>query len=144
MQLSYYDDETPLTLVCGGQIPDGVTGVCEFFANELGPILRGLDTSFDELAIVSENFKVRFVYADVTPLRIEGALTALLGPDRVIYHTPASKGLVGDQKLKEIGFWVKGHRHQNDAIIHALVHMLHIKHGPSLAKYYSDSTSSSS
>jgi hypothetical protein len=134
--LSYYDDNTPLAVLDGGQIPNGVVGVCEFFTLELGSKLRALDIQFSDLEIVAESFRVRFVYADVTPLRIEGALTALLGPDRVQYQTPGTKALVGDQRLRELGLWIKGHRHQNDAIIHALAHMLVIKHKPTLEAYY--------
>lgn len=134
--LSYYDDATPLAILDGGQVPGGVVGLCDFLTRELGSILRRVGAEFSDLEIVSESFRVRFTYADVTPLRIEGALTALFGPDRVIYHPPATKALVGDQKLRELGLWVKGQRHENDAIIHALAHMLIIKHKPTLEAYY--------
>ena len=126
-----FSDTQPLTFLLGGQIEDGVDGFVEF---------ASLMPRHPDLIIVSESFQLRPAVRnpDVTPLRIEGALTALLGPGRVVYQQPAMKSTVGDQKLKDHGFWIPGQRHQMDARIHALAYLKKNKHMPTLRAYWGE------
>jgi len=137
-QLAFYDKKTPVRMLVGGQIPNGVVGFAEWCTEQLGAILRRYKIKFDDLEIVSESFKVRFTHADVTPLRIEGAQTVLFGPDKVQYQTPGDKRLYDDSKLKLHSLWVPGHRHQNDARIHVMVYLLKKKHQPTLREYFTE------
>lgn len=133
--LGKYSDTDPLTFVDGGQIDDGVAGFVKWFrdtrnwcppAGEIG------------MTIVSESFTLRpgVKSPDLTPVRIEGALTALLGPDMVVYQQPARKAQVGDERLKRNGLWIPGQRHQMDARIHGLAYMLSLMHGPTIHAYW--------
>lgn len=144
--LSMLSDTEPLEFVDGGQIPNGVDGFVEWYrinstitwatSGALRPVLSQPDLF--GLTIVSENFQLRpsVKNPDVTPLRIEGALSVLAPQDRLVYQQPAQKSLVGDQKLKELGFWIPGQRHQMDARIHALVYAVRQKHLPTLETYW--------
>jgi len=130
---SYFNDDKPLLFAGGGQIEGGLVGVLEF--------LSRIGYGYKDAIIVSESFQLRpgVKSPDVTPLRIEGALTALFGPDRVVYQQPALKASVGDQRLKDNGLWIPGQRHQMDARIHALAFVKRNKHLPSLRAYWPES-----
>lgn len=130
--LGEFSDTDPLIFHGGGQLIDGVEGFVEFMFD--------IHEVTQELIIVSESFQLRpsVRNPDVTPLRIEGALTAILGPGVVQYQQPALKATVGDSKLKEHGFWIPGQRHQMDARIHALAYLKKAKHMPTLQAYWKE------
>jgi len=118
--IAQYSDSEPMTFVAGGQIPNGVVGVVNFIkAQELNQLEPW---EWDQFTIVSESFVLdgRTKQPDLTPVRIEGALTALLGEGTVTYQRNTKKSLVGDSALREHGFWIPGQRHQMDARMHAL------------------------
>jgi hypothetical protein len=144
--LSVYYDDAPLTFFDGGQIPDGVDGFVEWWNTytytQTGRGVEGFDISYSPLdfdVIVSESFVLdgRTKFPDVTPLRIEGALTALAGTGRVVYQRNVKKALVPDSELKRLGFWVPGNRHQNDARIHALAYAK-MNHLPTQQAYWGE------
>lgn len=148
--LSAVSDTEPLIFLDGGQIEGGLVGVINFINAAMMPSalsggsrLRQL-FQYPELYtfhIVSESFVLdgRTRQPNVTPLRIEGALTALLGDGVVHYQRNSYKGRVGDSKLREIGFWIPGQRHQMDARLHALAYMK-TRHLPTAQAYWPEDT----
>lgn len=144
--LSKLSATRPLEFIDGGQISGGVDGFVDWYrvnsgltwaaTNNLNPILS--HPELYGLVIVSESFTLRpgVKSPDVTPLRIEGALSVLAPQDRLVYQQPAHKSLVGDQKLKELDFWIPGQRHQMDARIHALAYAVRQRHIPTLEAYW--------
>jgi hypothetical protein len=135
--LGAYSDLLPLNFVDGGQITAGVNGFVAWFTRMSW--MGGMSDDSD-VQIVSESFTLRpaVKFPDVTPLRIEGALSALLGPDGVRYQTPATKALVPDSELRRLGFWIPGQRHQMDARIHALAYMMKTHYMPTLETYFGE------
>lgn len=132
-----YTDTEPLEFIYGGQITGGVDGFVKWMKeNTEFPNAELVD--FD-LTIVSESFSLRpgVRNPDLTPVRIEGALTALVGTENVVYQQPAMKALVSDDRLRKYGLWIPGQRHHMDARIHALAYMSRLKHIPTLRKYWS-------
>lgn len=119
-----YTDETAPELIYLHQQKDGVAGFYNFF-HGTQPV--------EEVTIVSESFTIREGVhgADVTPLRIEGMQYVYWGDD-VVYQEPSMKSLVPDAWLKEQNLWTPGHRHQMDALIHALVYLRNEMHEPTL------------
>ena len=137
--LAAYSYDHPMYFVDGAQIPNGVQGLVDFLVKEF-PLtniydsVRGLAPDF---TIVSESFILdgRTKQPDLTPVRIEGALTALLGEGTVTYQRNTFKSLVGDEGLKRLGFWLPGQRHQNDARLHALA-WAKLNHLPTAQAYW--------
>lgn len=127
----------PIHFLDGGQIPGGVDGFVEWFLSDQMWKYPMLDADNEGVTVVSESFVLdgRTKFPDVTPLRIEGALSALLGPDTVVYQRNTAKGKVGDQLLRDSGLWLKGQRHQNDARLHALA-WAKTNHAPTVRAYW--------
>lgn len=125
-----YSDESALSFIGGGQIEDGLHGFIYWFEQP--------EAFAGNITIVSESFQLRASVRnpDVTPLRIEGALEALLGPGRVVYQQPALKSTVGDQLLKDNGLWIPGQRHQMDARIHAIAYLKKNRHLPTIRAFW--------
>jgi len=119
-----YTETTAPELVYLSQLPQGMKGYFDFFEGS---------RPTDNVTIVSESFVNRqsVKNPDVTPLRIEGIQYSLWG-DEVEYQTPDMKALVPDQVLKDNNLWTPGHRHQMDALIHALVWLRNQGHKPTL------------
>lgn len=122
----------PLNFIDGGQIPNGVAGFVDWVSSVAPAGFNG------NVTIVSESFVLdgRTKFPDLTPVRIEGALTALLGDGVVHYQRNTYKGRVGDDKLKELGFWIPGQRHQMDARLHALAYLKTQGHLPTVSTYW--------
>jgi hypothetical protein len=135
-----------MTFLDGGQIPDGVHGFVKWFnqnsfaAFYSTPLAATISAGLilGDLTIVSESFHLRasVKQPDLTPVRVEGALAALVNPDVVVYQQPAKKALVPDSRLKSAGLWVPGQRHQNDARIHALAYAVTNHHEPTIKAYW--------
>ena len=130
--LGTYSDTEALEFKFGGQISGGVAGFCVFVSDE------SLEGELDDVIIVSESFTLRpgVKMPNLTPIRIEGAMTALLGDGTVVYQQPSAKGLVPDATMKRLGLWLPGQRHQMDARIHAMAYMMKMGHLPTLTKYF--------
>jgi hypothetical protein len=137
-EISSYTDTNAIVPHDGGQIPNGVDGFVEWMLSDEMWKLPMMDSHNEGVTVVSESFQLRpgVKNPDVTPLRIEGALTALLGPGAVTYQQPATKALVPDQKLRDVGLWIPGQRHRMDARIHALAWGARNKHLPTLQLYW--------
>ena len=137
--LGMYGHGFPLKFIGGGQIPDGTEGFISWVANALPyDILGAAGVGEGALTIVSESFHIRPAVRnpDVTPLRIEGAMAGLFGWDNVHFQQPARKALVPDDKLREVGLWIPGQRHQMDARIHTLAYLITVGHLPTINMYW--------
>lgn len=129
-----YSDTTALQFVDGGQIPNGCPGFVEWFKHDKNIGLLRPDV------LVSESFQLRpgVKSPDVTPLRIEGAITALWGTENVVWQQPAQKSLIPDELLRERGLWIKGQRHQMDARIHLAGYVIRQHHKPTSHRFFPD------
>lgn len=125
-----YDNSTAYENTLHGMIPGGLDGFLAWWDEWIaGSEIRA---SPDE--VVSENFTLRgkVVFPDVTPLRIEGALSVLW--PRVIYQTPADKIHASDTVLQRYGLWFPGDGHDRDAARHALAYLKLKDHKPTIRK----------
>lgn len=132
--LGKFTPSAPYRLVSAGITHDGLQGFLDWFKLPHG----------DDV-IVCEKFILRnngFV-PDTTPLLIEGALSALVGINRVNWQLRSQKSIVPDALLKNHGLWLTGRdvghedaRDAMDAIIHALAWLARQKHRPTLEKYF--------
>jgi len=155
--LGVYSKTVPYTRIKFWQVEGGTEGFCEWYDEHDGGLLDVVDhlqTLFGEdgggiqrkigYKKVVEKFILnpsnRFA-ADLTPVQIEGALTAY-GED-VNWQVRSDKSLVKDSVLKKNDLWLTGSqveckdaRDVNDATIHALVFMMRRKHRPTLEQYF--------
>ena len=120
-----YGDTKPLTHLEHGTIAGGLEGFIDFAMGKHG---------YDE--VVAETFRLdgRTVKPDVTPLRIEGALTTLFPgwvgqPNSHKVHAP-------DALLKRAGLWWPGKGHDRDSARHALAYMKLRRHLPTIERYW--------
>ena len=123
------DDAQPYTLIECGQIPGGVEGFVDWM----------ITSNPDYDVLVAESFSLRpgAVHPNLEPVKIEGALSALLGPGAVVYQQPSMKAVVGDERLRKAGLWQTSLRHANDAIIHGLAYaVVTLKHQLTIMRYY--------
>lgn len=135
-----YSDTEPIEFIVGGQIPNGVAGVADFFRNQFRQLVAydSEDIYVTGFTVVSESFTLRpgVKMPNLEPVRIEGAFTAFWDEGFVQYQQPSAKALVPDATLKRLGLWIPGQRHQMDARIHALAYMMRQGHLPTLTKYF--------
>lgn len=126
-----YDALTPAMPFEHGQITGGVQGFVEWWREHE----RDIEPDVDE--VVSESFVLdgRTVSPDVTPLRIEGALS-VLWPHGVIYQRNTFKAHAPDATLKRLGFWWRGEQHARDSARHALAFLKVRKHLPTVRAYW--------
>lgn len=118
-----YTDSTAPELIYLHQITDGHRGFWRFF---MGAKVR------EEVAVVSEKWVEGGVKgANHEPLIVEGVQYPIW-EDTVFYQQPAMKALVPDAWLKEQNLWTPGHRHQMDALIHAIVWLRNQGHRPTI------------
>jgi hypothetical protein len=127
----FYDETTPLTHLAHGTQSGGVAGFRDWWERS-GPDSLGADGFIpDELVVESFVLDGRTISPDITPLRIEGALTVLWrGPialQRNLYkrHAP-------DPLLREHGLYWRGPGHDRDAARHAVAYLVTRKHMPTL------------
>ena len=157
--LGWYDLVTPYRVVERWQVHDGLSGFIEWW-----------EATFRELwinEIVCESFSLREenkFAPDVTPLRIEGALEALLSVHKshsgwrpsLTYQPPSAKGgLTGYSPKAQAGTKAMRQRERfdfldrfgmfkpgtenddtHDAITHALVSLKRRKHAPTLRAFW--------
>ncbi len=122
-----YDSLTPLRHVDHGMIPNGLDGFIQWWESTAGG-------EPDE--VVSETFVLdgRTARPDVTPLKVEGALSVLfpgwIGQRNVMKaHAP-------DQLLKDKGIWWPGAGHDRDSARHAIAWAKTTRHMPTLRWLY--------
>lgn len=109
-----------------GMIPDGIDGFIQWWRES------GYECDNPDL-VVSESFQLRgVVNPDITPLRIEGALSVLR--PGVIYQPPAAKMHAKDAVLRRYGLWWPGAGHDRDAARHALAYLKLQNHTPTMEK----------
>ena len=132
-----FSDTEPYKLYEIYQIQNGVEGFLEWLKTHPEWLLK-------DIVWVSERFVLRgsnkFV-ADLEPVRIEGAMTAL--GIKPIWQLRTDKMFVTDELLKEHGLWQTGKalgwkdgRDANDAIVHGLAYLRKNKHLPTLINYW--------
>lgn len=118
-------DENEVRIQVLGQIGGGREGYLYAFDG----LRFGWPTTHD---LVSEQWVDRAIPgADQEPVYIEGVQYALW-QDNVYYQTPDMKSLIPDDKLRELGIWTEGKRHQMDALIHLLVWLRNQGHKPTI------------
>jgi hypothetical protein len=153
--LGYYDAISPYQLIARWQVHNGVEGFIEWWRREQPHHLMGVDEIVLEIFVLADNdFK-----ADVTPLRIEGAIAALnttgipiIEQDRTAKgsltgYPPEAKTKAQRQRvrfdfLKEHGLFVAGTENDdsNDAITHSLVSLKRRHHAPTIKKFWPPTT----
>jgi hypothetical protein len=111
-----------------GQIRDGVDGFIRWWRDASVPMC------WDE--VLSESFALdgRTPKPDVTPLRIEGALSVLW--PGTLYQPNVLKRHGDDVTLKRLGFWWRGEQHARDTARHVLANMKIRRHAPTIAAYW--------
>jgi len=162
--LGLYGDKVPYTRLKYWQVEDGTEGFCDWYLEHDGGMVDVIDhlvTLFGEDGggkkrhVRFEKVVEKFILnpgntftADLTPVQIEGALIAF-GEDP-IWHNRTDKSLVKDEVLRRNDLWLTGSmvecadaRDANDATIHALAHMMKIKHKPTLEEYFKPANSES-
>ena len=125
-----YDESTPLRHVSHGMQAGGLEGLIAWW--------RRCEVRCEWDEVVCESFVLdgRTLYPDVTPLRIEGALTALW-PEGVTFQRNNMKAHATDAKLKELGLWWPGAGHDRDSARHALAYMkTAVRHIPTIKWAY--------
>lgn len=155
--LGVYGDKVPYTRIKYWQIEGGTDGFCEWYEEHDGGMvdvvdhlvtLFGEDGGGKQRKARFEKVVEKFILnpgntftADLTPVQIEGALIAY--NEDPIWHNRTDKALVKDEVLKKNDLWLTGTmvecadaRDANDATIHALAHMLKIRHMPTLKEYF--------
>lgn len=145
----------PLEPIFTGIIPGGTFGFSEwlYYTDDGKSIARNdCEKNFPDhyaeldwhLDIVCETFKPRGgnFAPNLEALRIEGVLMDHFG-ERVKWHTPADKTLVGDDFLKKHDLWQTGKdvghtdgRDANDALLHLFIHAMRSRHIPTLEAYW--------
>lgn len=118
----YFDDHAYID-TAHGMIAGGVDGFIEWWKAQF----------WTPDLVVSESFQLRgVVNPDITPLRIEGALSVLR--PGVIYQPPAAKMHAKDAVLRRYGLWWPGAGHDRDAARHALAYLKLTHHAPTMEK----------
>lgn len=155
--LGLYGEHVPYTRIKFWQVEGGTEGFCDWYLDHDGGMVDVVDhlvTLFGEDG-GGEKRRVRFqkvvekfilnpgntFTADLTPVEIQGALMAF--GEAPVWHNRTDKVLVKDSVLKENDLWVTGAmveckdgRDVNDATIHALAHMIKLRHKPTLEHYF--------
>lgn len=117
--------------------PGGTTGVAAFDGKTtpigITQVERGLDGFIEwykplqsvPKIVLYEKFTPRenIKGKNYIPMYIEGAIAALTPKDDVLlFQHPHVKSTVGDQGVKDLGWWVPGKRHAMDAVIHFIAY----------------------
>ncbi|MGO2150810.1 MAG: hypothetical protein ACTH32_06370 [Microbacterium gubbeenense] len=131
-------EAAPIEHVEHGMIPGGVDGFITW-ATESGFV--GHYAEWPDLTVVSETFVLdgRTRKPDVTPLKIEGALSVLF-PGWVGQRN-TFKSHAPDELLKAHGLWWKGAGHDRDSARHAIAYAKARKHLPTIEKFWPRPTS---
>ncbi len=121
-------DEKDIKLIYFAEIVDGLNGFISWY--------KLVQPSYNWDFVVCEDFTLRpsVRFPDLSPVYIIGALTALQGPENIIFQQPHQKPLCDDSRLKIMGFHKPGLGHANDAIRHGIVYLRNQKHVPTLMK----------
>ncbi|OJU44467.1 MAG: hypothetical protein BGN98_13870 [Microbacterium sp. 69-7] len=121
-----YTAITPLTLIHKGQISGGLDGFIAWSA--------GMHPE----EVVAETFRLdgRTVKPDVTPLRIEGALSVIW--PHWIGQPNTMKVHADDVFMKRAGLSFRGMPHATDSARHALALMKVRRHVPTIKRYWPD------
>lgn len=122
-----YDAVTPLLHVDHGMIRGGLDGFIRWWADTNGG---------DPDEVVSETFVLdgRTAQPDVTPLKIEGALSVLF--PGWIGQRNFAKAHAPDDLLKVKGLWWPGQPHAVDSARHAVAYLKTRRHAPTLRFLY--------
>lgn len=124
LRIDTRDDEINPELIYLHQIPGGLHGFVDWF--------YGTRPQYN-LITVSEKWKERNRKgADRTPQYIEGAMHAMWDDANINYQYPEVKEQVPDEWLKENNLWTEGHRHQMDALKHALAYLRNNGHSATI------------
>lgn len=150
-----YSITMPMEVIFTGIIGGGTYGFAEWLHNTHdGRTIIENDCSYNfpenyddldyHMDVVCENFKLRGgnFAPDVEPLRIEGVIMDHFG-SVINWQAPADKSMIGDDFLKKHDLWLTGKdvdhedaRDANDAMIHLFVHVMRIRHIPTLEAYW--------
>lgn len=148
-------EHEPMEVIYTAIVPFGVQGFIDWLeTTKEGRVITEMDCMKNypdmyaevdfHLDVVCERFHLRGgkFAPDLEPLRIEGVVIDRFG-NIVNWHDPADKGLVGDEFLKEHGFWVTGSqvghtdgRDANDALLHLFARAMRMRHHPTLKAYW--------
>lgn len=145
--LGHYTDDAPWTLDKVWVTHEGVLGFSDWYWN------RSLDSDFEDQTTIMETFVLRDnpFLASLDGVEVIGFAKGLGMVGRWQSRTAKSFSRTdkkaADKLLKAHGLWKTGKqvghtdgRDVNDAIIHALAYMKHIKHVPSMLKYFPEET----
>ena len=127
--IHHYSSIAPLTLIAHGQIQHGVDGFCAWWHSHHH--IEAIDEVVSELFVDDH----RTASPDTTPLRIEGALTALWGPSWIGQRN-TFKLHAPDELLKRHDLWFVGEPHATDSARHALALLKTRKHYPTLMRFW--------
>ena len=148
-------EKEPVEVIYTAIVPFGVNGMIDWLeTTKEGRLITEMDCMKNypdmyaevdfHLDVVCERFHLRGgkFTPDLEPLRIEGVVIDRFG-NIVNWHDPVDKGLVGDEFLKEHGFWVTGSqvghtdgRDANDALLHLFARAMRMRHHPTLKAYW--------
>jgi hypothetical protein len=145
--------EMSTTTTILGVDPGGTTGVSliEFGFNTQPKVLKftqipnGLDgflawyhtAHHDWDLVVCESFTLRpgVHGVDLSATYVIGALQALEQyRTKIFYQAPSQKSLCDDEAMKQLGVYLPGNPHANDAARHAIIYLRSVKHLPTLKK----------
>lgn len=130
-------EAAPIEHVEHGMIPGGVDGFITW-ATESGFV--GHYAEWPDLTVVSETFVLdgRTRKPDITPLKIEGALSVLF-PGWVGQRNVA-KAAAPDAFLKKHDLWWKGQGHDRDSARHAIYYAKSVRHLPTIRHFWPPSS----
>jgi hypothetical protein len=149
--IGYYDAITPYILKERWQVHGGVAGFCKWW-DENAAVLTPTIIVCEKFILDSSN---RFL-ADLTPVEIEGALTAMMFPFHtyIVWQPRTDKAALTGYPataltksarqrarfdfLKRFGLFKPGTDNDdgNDAITHALVYLKRRRHAPTLQAFW--------
>ena len=155
--LGVFGEHVPYTRIGYWQVEGGTEGFCDWYLEHDGGMVDVVDhlvTLFGEdggglqRRVKFDKVVEKFILnpgntftADLTPVEIQGALMAF--GEYPIWHNRTDKVLVKDEVLKRNDLWLTGSmveckdaRDVNDATVHALAHMMKIRHKPTLQEYF--------
>lgn len=155
--LGVFGEHVPYTRIGYWQVEGGTEGFCDWYLEHDGGMvdvvdhlvtLFGEDGGGSQRRVKFDKVVEKFILnpgntftADLTPVEIQGALIAF--GEYPIWHNRTDKVLVKDEVLKRNDLWLTGSmveckdaRDVNDATVHALAHMMKIRHKPTLQEYF--------
>lgn len=141
-----YDDVTPWTLDEVWMTHDGILGFADWYwARWHGTVAETTTTSIMETFVLRDNgFLASLDGVEIIGFA-KGCGFIRRWQPRTAKSFSRTDPKAADKLLKVHGLWHTGKqvghkdgRDVNDAIIHALAYMKHIKHGPSMLKYFGE------